>query len=85
MARHLEPGHSRHLDVEEQHLRSARGYPLDRLEPVPGLACDLRRQLARYVGEELLQALARRLLVVRDEDLQRAHAGARAAVRASVL
>ena len=73
VARHLEPAHAGHLDVEQQDLRAARRNALHRLEAVACLADDVGRQLARDVVEQLLQPFARRRFVVGDEDAQRAH------------
>ena len=66
--RDLQAAHAGHLDVEEEHARAARGQPLDHLQAVGRFARHARRDLGAHVGEQLLQALARRLLVVGDED-----------------
>src|SRR5204863_6924955 len=68
MTRELEAVHSGHADVEQQHLRVARGQSLERLEAVARLAGDLVRQVGRDVLQELAQALARRRFVVSYED-----------------
>ena len=67
LARHLEPGEPRHLDIEEHHVRRQRFRQRDSLEPVGRLVdnldvvelLELKRQLA-----------AGRLLVVGNQDPQ---------------
>jgi len=72
-ARHLEPIHARHLDIEQQHARAALRHGVERLEAVARLPRDLGGQLRRQVAEQLLQPLARRRLVVGNEDFERSH------------
>ena len=66
--RELEPVHARHADVKQQHLRGARRQALERFDAVLRLAGHRVRHLAGDVLQELAQALARRRLVIGDED-----------------
>ena len=70
VTRHLDASHARHLDVEEQDLRAARGQALDHLQAVGRLARHAGGDLAAHVGEQLLQPVARRRLVVGNEHPQ---------------
>jgi hypothetical protein len=63
------------VDVEQEHLRAARGHALHRLEPIARLAGEAGRHLGGDVAEQRLQPLARRLLVVGDEYADQAPSG----------
>ena len=71
VARRLEAAHAGHLDIEQNDLRLGGRDELNRLEAVARLAHDLGPHIRGDVTEQLLQALARRRLVVDDENLQR--------------
>ena len=68
MARELEPVHAGHADVEQQHLRAARRQLLQGLDAVGRFAGYHARHVGGDVLQQLLQPLARRALVVSDED-----------------
>ena len=67
LARHLEPGQPRHLDIEEDHVRRQRFRQRDRLEPVGRLVDNLD---VVELPELKRQLAAGRLLVVGDQDPQ---------------
>jgi len=68
VARELHAVHAGHADVEQEHLRFAGRQALERLEAVARLAHDRVRHFGGDVLQELPHALARRGLVVNDED-----------------
>ena len=68
MPRELEAVHSRHADVEQQHLRAAGRQALERLDAVAGLARHCGRHFGRDVLQQLFQPLAGGALIVGKKD-----------------